>query len=54
MIDSTTSRMRMTLQACAGSASSGSPMQPAWASPCVLAQLGLTRPRTHLAVESTI
>ena len=35
---------RMTLRTFAGSASSGSPMQPAWASPCVLAQLGSRAP----------
>src|SRR5712691_6193120 len=61
MIDSTTPRTRMTPHICAGSALSrprsggyGSPMQPAWASPCVLDQLDLRRPRAHAAAESTI
>jgi hypothetical protein len=37
----------MTRDTFAGSASSGSPMHLALASPCVLAQLGLARPRGH-------
>src|SRR6266480_4155662 len=54
MLDSTTTHARMTHHSFGGSASSGSPMQPAWTSPCVLAHLGLPRPRAHAAMEPTI
>jgi hypothetical protein len=54
MLDSTTKHIRMARHTFGGSASSGSPMQPAWASPCVLAHLGLSRPRTRSAMKSNI
>src|SRR5437660_11515792 len=54
MIYPTTTHARMTRHTFGGSASSGSPMQPAWASPCVLAHLGLPRPRALAAREPTI
>ena len=54
MIDPTTTHTRMTRQIFGGSASSDSPMQPAWASSCVLAHLDLPRPRAHAAAESII
>jgi hypothetical protein len=38
----------------AGPASSASPMQPAWASACVLGQLELAHPSRHLAAEPVI
>src|SRR3954449_8413718 len=54
MADSKTPRARMTPDICAGSASSGSPLGPPKASPCVLDRLDLARPRAHVAAESTI
>jgi hypothetical protein len=54
MIDSTTPRAQMTRDIGAGSASSGSPLAPPKASPCVLDRLDLTRPRAHAAAESII
>jgi hypothetical protein len=54
MTDPTTTHARMTPHSVAGPLSSGSPMPPAWASPCVLGQLALRRPRTHAAVKSVI
>src|SRR3954467_1948390 len=47
MIDSTTPRTRMTRDICAGSASSGSPLAPPKAPPCVLHPLFFTRPPAH-------
>jgi hypothetical protein len=38
----------------AGPASSASPMQPAWASACVLGQLELAHPSKHVAAEPII
>src|SRR3954454_2974491 len=54
MGDSTTARTRMTRDIYAGSASSGSPLAPPKASPCVLDRLDLARPRAHAAAGSTI
>src|SRR3954453_13690337 len=54
MPDSTTPRARMTRDIGAGSASSGSPLAPPKASPCVLDRPRLARPRAHAAAESTI
>src|SRR3954451_12896093 len=54
MTDSTTPRARMTRDIGAGSASSGSPLAPPKASPCVLDRLDLARPRAHTAAKSTI
>src|SRR3954469_25616586 len=54
MADSTSSRARMTRDIGAGSASSGSPLAPPKASPCVLDRLDLARPRAHAAAESPI
>jgi hypothetical protein len=53
-VDFMTPHTRMTRHIFGGAASLGSPMQPAWASPCVLAQLDLSRPRVYAAMESTI
>src|SRR2546430_1673776 len=54
MTDPTTARTRMTRDTCAGSASSGSPLAPPRASPCVLDRLGPARPRAHAAAGSII
>src|SRR3954451_879132 len=54
MVDSPTPRARMTRDIGAGSASSGSPLAPPKASPCVLDRPRLARPRAHAAAESTI
>src|SRR2546423_4810651 len=54
MTDPTTPRTRMTREYLRISASSGSPLVPPRASPCVLDLLGLARPRAHAAVESII
>src|SRR3954454_14488017 len=54
MVDSPTPRARMARDIGAGSASSGSPLAPPKASPCVLDRLDLARPRAHVAAESTI
>ena len=54
MADYTTPRARMARDIGAGSASSGSPLAPPKASPCVLDRLDLARPRAHAAAESTI
>src|SRR3954453_15184597 len=54
MADSTPPRARMTRDIGAGSASSGSPLAPPKASPCVLDRLDLARPRAHAAAESAI
>jgi len=45
MTDPAATHARMTRHLFGGSASSGSPMQPAWASPCVLAHVDLAPAR---------
>jgi len=54
MIASTTRHTRMTRLALRISASSGLPLQPAKAAPCVLDLLGQSRPQAHLAVKAII
>jgi hypothetical protein len=54
MVDPTTRHAWMTRLARRISASSGLPLPPAKAAPCVLDLLGQARPQSHLAVESTI
>ena len=50
----TTSRTWMTRVALRSSASSGLPLQPAKAAPCVLDLLGHARPQAQLAMEARI
>src|SRR6266516_6361882 len=54
MTDPTTPRTRMTREYLRISASSGSPLVPPRASPCVLELLGLARPHAHAAAGSAI
>jgi hypothetical protein len=54
MMNSTASHAWMTHVALRISASSGLPLQPAKAAPCVLDLLGHARPQSHAAVQSTI
>src|SRR5205807_2257172 len=54
MADLATPRTRMTRDTGAGSVSSGSPLAPPKASPCVLDRLGLARPRARGAARSAI
>jgi hypothetical protein len=54
MVVSTTRHTWMTRLALRISASSGLPLPPAKAAPCVLDLLGQARPQSHLAVETTI
>src|SRR2546429_5520356 len=54
MTDPTTPRTRMTREYLCISASSGSPLVPPRASPCVLELLGLARPRAPPAERSVI
>jgi len=54
MINPTTRHAWMTRLALRISASSGLPLPPAKAAPCVLDLLGQSRPQSHLAMESTI
>jgi len=54
MIDSTTPHTWMTRVALRISASSGLPLAPPKAAPCVLDLLGHARLQSHAAVESTI
>src|SRR3954449_8774968 len=54
MAGSTATRTRMTHDICADSASSGSPLAPPKASPCVLDRLDLARPRAPAAAKSAI
>lgn len=54
MVDPTTKHTWMTHLALRTSASSGLPLPPAKAAPCVLDLLGQARPQSHLAMEPTI
>ena len=54
MVDSTTRHTWMTRLALRISSSSGLPLPPAKAAPCVLDLLGQSRPQAHLTMESTI
>src|SRR2546423_1131260 len=54
MADPATPRTRVTRDIGAGSVSSGSPLAPPKASPCVLDRLDLARPHAHAAAEQTI
>jgi hypothetical protein len=54
MIDCTTKHAWMTRLALRISASSGLPLQPAKAAPCVLDLLGPARPQSHFVVQSII
>jgi hypothetical protein len=54
MANPTTPHTWMTRLALRISASSGLPLQPAKAAPCVLDLLGQPRPQAHAAMESTI
>jgi hypothetical protein len=54
MVDSTTPHTWMTRVALRISASSGLPLAPPKAAPCVLDLLGHARPQSHAAAESTI
>jgi hypothetical protein len=54
MVDPTTPHAWMTRMALRISASSGLPLAPPKAAPCVLDLLGHARPQAHAAVESAI
>jgi hypothetical protein len=54
MFDPTTPHVWMTRVALRISASSGLPLQPAKAAPCVLDLLGHAHPQPHAAMESNI
>jgi len=54
MMNSTTPHPWMTRVALRISASSGLPLQPAKAAPCVLDLLGHAPPQAHAAMKSTI
>jgi hypothetical protein len=54
MVDPTTPHAWMTPVALRISASSGLPLQPAKAAPCVLDLLDHVRPQSHVVVGSTI
>ncbi len=54
MTNSATSRTWMTRVALRISASSGLPLQPAKAAPCVLDLLDHARPQAHAAAKSVI
>jgi len=54
MADFTTPRTWMTRVALRISASSGLPLAPPKAAPCVLDLLGHARPQSHAAMESAI
>jgi hypothetical protein len=54
MADSTTPHTWMKRVALRISASSGLPLQPAKAAPCVLDLLGHTRPQAHAAAKPAI
>jgi len=54
MVDSTTPHTWMTRVALRISASSGLPLAPPKAAPCVLDLLGPARPQSHATVGSTI
>lgn len=54
MIAPTTLHTRMTSVALRISASSGLPLAPPKAAPCVLDLLGHGRPRPHMAMEAII
>ncbi len=54
MPDSTTTHTWMTPVALRISASSGLPLAPPKAAPCVLELLGHDRPQAHVAIESGI
>ena len=54
MTASTILHTRMTAVALRISASSGLPLAPPKAAPCVLDLLGHTRPQSYVAVESAI
>jgi hypothetical protein len=54
MTATATSRAWITRPAHRIPSSSGSPLQPAKASPCVLGLLGRARPQAHLATEAVI
>jgi len=54
MVDATTPHIWMTRVALRISASSGLPLAPPKAAPCVLDLLGHVRPQSHAAVASTI
>jgi hypothetical protein len=54
MIDSTTTHIWMTRVARRISSSSGLPLAPPKAAPCVLDLLGHARPQPHAVVESII
>jgi hypothetical protein len=54
MTNSTTTHTWMTRVALRISASSGLPLQPAKAAPCVLDLLGHTRPQAHAVAKSAI
>jgi hypothetical protein len=53
-MNSTTPHTWMTRVALRMSASSGSPLAPPKASPCVLDLLGHARPQAHAAMESIV
>jgi len=54
MPTTTTTHTWMTRMARRSSASSGLPLPPAKAAPCVLDLLGHARPQAHVAVEAGI
>jgi hypothetical protein len=54
MIDPATTHARMTRHTFGGSSSSGPTRATSMGFPCVLAHLGLTRPRAHAAAKSII
>jgi len=54
MLSSSTLHTRMTTVALRISASSGLPLPPAKAAPCVLDLLGHGRPRAHTAAKESI
>jgi hypothetical protein len=54
MTNSATTHTWMTRMALRISSSSGLPLQPAKAAPCVLDLLGHARPQSHVAAKSPI